>query len=193
MFALAGGARASGARHSGIIFASVPEADWKQYGSPEAFLEAHPLPVSGEVKTMAMTERLRTTSVAVQTHEAGLIRVSREAVLKYVANRKGGVHFDPGRAVPSSANPSRKRRQLEALVLDLDVLRVGSLWGYEYEVTSMVQAVSVSDWTTELVYAAHDAAPEDFGGDPNILRFFSGDASDGGGTGWASMNFRPAP
>jgi len=192
MFAVAGGAPASGAHHTGFIFGSVPEAEWKQHGSAEAFIAANPLPIGGLRRVMTMTDWLKTTSAAVNTREHGLVRVSREAVLKYAANRKGGVHFDPSRSISASASSGRQRRQLEQLVLDLDILRVGHLWSYEYEVASMVHDVSRSDWAQELARLAHEAAPQDFESDPNALKFFSGDASDGDGTGWATMRF-PGP
>jgi hypothetical protein len=43
-YAGAGGGSAGPAQHQGFILSAVPAAEWRAYGSPEAFLEAHPFP-----------------------------------------------------------------------------------------------------------------------------------------------------
>jgi hypothetical protein len=189
-YAWAGGASAAQAHHRGMILAAVPKAEHERYGSPEAFLEANPLPSTGELRRMNVKDWLRSTSVAIQTNELGLVRISRAAVLKYVANRKGGVHFDPARRVEVKRR-KRARREVESHLLDHGLLRVGHLSGPEYEVMSLVHAVASSDWAEEIVRVAKEAAPEDFHGDPREMKFWTG-LREADGTGWATTTFGPA-
>jgi hypothetical protein len=55
----------------------------------------------------------------------------------------------------------------------------------------MVQAIASSDWATEIVRVALESAPEDFRGDPNELKFWTG-MKEADGTGWATSRFQPA-
>jgi hypothetical protein len=118
-YAWAGGASAKGAHHTGMILAAVPKAEHERYGSSDAFFKAHPLfagnrlPVKGETRRMTIDDWQRSTSVAIQTNELGLVRISRAAVLTYLANRKGGVHFDPRRDI-SIKKKNRNRREIES-------------------------------------------------------------------------------
>jgi hypothetical protein len=195
-YAWAGGASAKGAHHTGVILTAVPKHEHERYGSPEAFFKAHPLfaeqklPLKGERRRMTIDQWQRSTSVAIQTNEIGLVRISRAAVLTYVANRKGGVHFDPNRDL-TLKKKGRKRREIESHLLDHGLLRVGHLSGPEFEVASMVQAIASSDWATEIVRVALESAPEDFRGDPNELKFWTG-MKEADGTGWATSRFQPA-
>ena len=186
-YAWAGGAPASGAQHSGMIFAVVPRDEHEPYGSPEAFLKANPLPMSGERRRMAIPDWLRSTSVAIQTNEIGLVRISRASVLKYIANRKGGVHFDPKRNLKVK-HPRKARREAENHLLDHGLLRVGHLSGPEYEVASMAQAVATSDWARELIHVAREVAPAEFSGNTQELKFWTG-LREADGTGWATSSF----
>jgi hypothetical protein len=188
-YAWAGGASSTGAHHTGVILAMVPKEEHEGYGSPEAFLKAHPLPFTGETRRMTIEDWQRSTSVAIQTNEIGLVRISRAAVLTYVVNRKGGVHFDPRRNL-TIRKKSRKRREIESHLLDHGLLRVGHLSGPEFEVASMVQAIASADWAAEIVRVAEASAPEDFHGDPNELKFWTG-MKEADGTGWATSRFQP--
>jgi hypothetical protein len=188
LYSLAGGASVPGAHHNGFILASVPEAEWKRYGTPAEFLARNPLPTTGELERIGLQNWLKATSVAVQTKEFGLVKLTRHSVISYTANRKGGVHFDPDRKLSARAKPTLRKKQLEAQILDWDLLRVGTLWGYEFEVVSMVHAVASSDWATEMVRIAQSQAPQDFGVEPSTIRFWTGQ-KEADGTGWASMAF----
>jgi hypothetical protein len=188
-YAWAGGAAAAGAHHRGVIFAVIPKAEYEPYGTPQAFLKAHPLPLTGERRRMSVKAWLRSTSVAIQTNEMGLVAISRASVLKYVANRKGGVHFDPNRTLDLKSK-RKVRRAVEAQLLDHGLLRVGHLKGPEFEVASLAHAIAESDWAAEFVRVAQEVAPEDFRGDPQEMKFWTG-LREADGTGWATTTFTP--
>jgi hypothetical protein len=187
-YAWAGGASSTGAHHNGLILAVIPKQEHERYGSLEAFLEANPMPLQGETRRMTIDVWQRSTSVAIQTNEIGLVRISRASVLTYIANRKGGTHFDPSRNL-AIKKKNRNRREIESQLLDHGLLRVGHLSGPEFEVASMVQAIASSDWAREIVRVALAAAPEDFHGDPNELKFWTG-MKEADGTGWAISRFQ---
>lgn len=190
-YAWAGGASTGGAQHTGFILAAIPREEHEKYESPDAFLEAHPLPYTGERKLMRVDDWLATTSAAIQTNELGLVAVSRGSVLRYIANRKGGVHFDPARDF--SVPPGKKRTAVvEYSLLDHGLLRVGHLSGPEYEIASMAQVVADSDWALQFIDAAKRLAPEDFAGDPLEMKFWTG-LREADGTGWATSRFGAPP
>jgi hypothetical protein len=190
-YALAGGASTAVAHHTGLVLAAVPAEEHEKYGSVDAFWEANTLPMTGEKRRMTVEQWLNSTSVAVRTNEMGLVRISRRSVLKYFANCKGGVHFDPKREL--SLTSGKKRRDAIAYhLLDQGLLRVGHLSGPEYEVASMAQVVAASDWAAQFADSARNAAPDDFSGDPNELKFWTG-MQEADGTGWATSRMQAGP
>lgn len=183
-YAWAGGAKhANGANHSGLILASAPEQDAQE------LREFAWLPPEGPIQPMSVKAWLAGTSVAIQTDNLGLVRISRQSLLTYIANRKGGVHFDPSRNLSTHVKRSRQRREMETHLLDHGLLRIGHLSGPEYEVVSMVQAVTGMDWCQEIIRISAEAAPAEYGGDPRDLMFWSGQADDGPPPGWATQRF----
>jgi hypothetical protein len=188
-YAWAGGASPTGAHHAGIVLAIVPKAEHERYESLGAFYEANPLPMSGQLRRITIRDWLRSTSVAINTKEIGLVQISRESMIKYIANRKGGVHFDPRRDL-TIQKPSRRRLEVESHLLDHGLLRVGHLSGPEFEVASMVQVIASAEWAAEIIRVAREAAPDDFRGDPNELKFWTGQR-EADGTGWATSRFQP--
>jgi hypothetical protein len=185
--AWAGGAISGAAHHGGWIVAVVPEAEHAPYGSPEAYFEANPLPQMAGLRRMSVHEWMSSTSVAIQTDTLGLVGVSRASVLTYIAKRKGGVHFDPSRNLAGKKG-RKERREIESLLLDHGLLRVGHLSGPEYEVASIAYTVAGADWAGALVKAAQQMAPAEFDGDPRELKFWTG-AENADGTGWATTTF----
>jgi hypothetical protein len=183
-YAWAGGAVTSVAEHTGFILADIPQAEHERFGSPEAFFRANPLPSVGE-RRMTIDQWLDSTSVAIQTNELGVVPVSRRSVLMYIANRKGGVHFDPDRNLSVPRSPKKSRREVEHYLLDHGLLRVGHLSGPEYEVASMAQTVACSGWAADLLNLAHQVAPAEFSGDPCELKFWTG-TKQADGTDWAT-------
>jgi hypothetical protein len=188
-YAWAGGARSKVAHHTGFILAAVPRQEHEKYESPEAMLAENPLPLTGERRRMTVKSWLDSTSVAIRTNELGVVAVSRRSVLKYIANRKGGVHFSQKRDLVLQ-NAKKRRAEVEHHLLDHGLLRVGHLSGPEYEVASMAQAVASSDWAEQFVTIARDVAPEEFDGDPRELKFWTG-VQEEDGTGWATSRFGP--
>jgi hypothetical protein len=173
-----------------MVFGVVPGPVFESYGSEEAFLEANPLPIKPTKTRMPLASWLASTAVAIRTNEQGLVRISRATIVQYLANRKGGVHFDPHRKL-ALANKRKRRKEVEYFLLDHGLLRVGHLSGPEFEVASLVQSVQAADWTTEIIAAAKGMAPEDFRGDPNEIKLWTG-LKEADGTGWASFRFNVA-
>jgi hypothetical protein len=185
--AWAGGAKFSGgARHSLLCLYKVPKEVHEPYGSTEAFVEAQGLPQHPPLATFKLAQWLDTPGAAIQT-DHGLFVISRKSIISYVANRKGGVHFDPRRNL-SPRSPNKRRRTAEHQLLDHGLLRVGHLSGPEYEVMSVAQVLADADWASELIRIGNEVAPKEFGGDPMELRFWSGMREEDG-TGWATMRF----
>ncbi|WP_139135486.1 hypothetical protein [Micromonospora tulbaghiae] len=185
-YAWAGGATTNQAHHRGFIFAVIPKAVNDRYSSPDELFEARRLSGIAEIRAMTFDHWQRSTSVAIQVEKIGLIKVSRATVVKYLANRKGGVHFDPSRNVLQAGK--RGRREVEMSLLDHGLLRVGHLNGPEFEIASMVQAIAGTWWAPEIVRLAHELASEDFNGDPHELQLWTG-LQEADGSGWAAMRF----
>ncbi|WP_328328354.1 hypothetical protein OHA70_03305 [Kribbella sp. NBC_00382] len=185
--AWAGGAgSAEYANHAGLIHAVIPAATWAPYGSADAYQAAHPLPMTSNRRQFSIDAWMNSTSMAVKVPDGTLKKITRAAVIKYIANRKGGVHFDPRRNLDRSG--SKGRRDTEAVLLDHGLLRVGHLSGPEYEIVSMAHEISESNWASEITRLAGGAAPEEFGGDPREIKLWVGYPQDDG-TGWVTLTF----
>lgn len=183
-----GGTPGGAAHHTGLVFWVVPKEEWiSDFATPEEFIGAIKLPHSFERRPFSLDEWLRSTSIAIQTVEHGLIRISRRSTLKYVANLKGGVHFEPNRPLRLKRG-KLERRDIENTLLDHGLLQVGPLTGPEFEVMSMVAAVREANWSRDIMKNGNEAVPEYFRTDPTTLRFWTG-AREADGTGWATMNF----
>lgn len=185
-FAWAGGAVSTQVDHYGFVFAVVPEEDRPAGMSPDQFVEQLGLPVSAERREMTVPEWLASTSVAIQSTVDGLLRASRRELLKYVANRKGGVHIDMR---PSSARPNPRRIDKLGDFLDLGLMRVGQLSGPEFEIASMAHALATTPWAGKLIDAVRERVPEAFDARPRTLKIFTGMDDDG----WTTMEFNPQP
>ncbi|MEI6137425.1 MAG: hypothetical protein WCQ48_08475 [Chloroflexota bacterium] len=109
-------------------------------------------------------------------------------MLHYIANRKGGVHFDPSRGIPPNSNKRKAAQEVANLLLDHGLLRGGHLSGPEFEVLSMAQALTDTEWCAELIRVAQEIAPAEFGGDPYELKFWTGQ-KEADGTPWATSRF----
>ncbi|MET8054942.1 hypothetical protein ABZU75_45980 [Streptosporangium sp. NPDC005286] len=189
LYAWGGGAKSSSAHHKGFILGAIPEDEHEKYPSVDDLLSANPMPKQGELVRMTVDDWLKSTSAAIKTNEIGQVGISRASIIKYIANRKGGVHFDPHQNI-STRSKKHSRRDIESTLLDHGLLRVGHLSGPEFEIASVIHAVASSDWAPEIIRAAESAAPEDFDGDPNELKFWTG-LMEEDGTGWATSRFSP--
>jgi hypothetical protein len=190
-YAWAGGLAAPNFAHTGAIFSVVPAAAAKEYANAEELIRSRGLEVQPRFRTMRLDEWLRSTCVMIQTVDDGLVGISRRTVVRYIANHKGGVHFDPNRAIQSPKPGKRRERRklLEVALLDHGLLRVGHLSGPEFEIAAMAKSVADAWWSGTMIRAARDLAPDDFKADPRDIRFFTGD----GETGWTTARHDDPP
>lgn len=182
-FGWAGGARPPGASHRGFILLRVPSTEWRGHSSPVEFIKARGLDLNVERRPMRIGEWLNSTSAAIGTEDEGLHRINRRAMLKYIANGRGGVHFDPQRRFAKGRG--KKAAQKQAQLLGHGLLRVGHLSGPEFEICSMIEPLTGTSSVREIIDEAEARAPEDFAGDPAELKFWSG-LQEADGTGWAT-------
>lgn len=183
--AWAGGAETGGAQHAGQVMAIIPKAAHEAYEDANAFIADNP--IRPRRRRLAIADWLRSTALAVRTEHQGLVRISRATVMKYVANRKGGVHFDPTRKLDAD-DPKKRRLEQHFHLLDHGLLRVGHLSGPEYEVVAMAQDVAKSDWAAEFIRVGEAVAPTEFGGDPTEMKVWTG-LKEADGTGWATFTY----
>lgn len=161
-FAYAGGASTEGAHHLGHILLVVPKTEVAAEGK-----EAVQRRVSNSIKPIeqkdfSLSEFCQSPCVA-----SGSETVSRVAMVRYVANKLGGIHWDNQRGEWSDPVGSRHR------LLDENHLIVGRLPGPLYEVLSIAQAVATSADTQRLIQIIDEVAPEEEHS-LNVLRFREG-------------------
>ena len=184
-----GRAKAALAHHDGFVCWSS-RVEYEESGSPDAAAEYLRSKMNVEQRVMSVEVWLRSTAVAIKTDQ-GLFCISRRRVIQHIANRKGGVHFDPHRNL-ELRNPRKRRKEADDYLLDHGLLRVGHLSGPEYEVAAMAQTIAATDWAPQLIREGERLAPPDFRGDPRELKFWSGDR-EADGTGWATVRDGPPP
>jgi hypothetical protein len=102
---------------------------------------------------------------------SGSAGVSRLGVVRYVANKLGGVHWDNQRG--TWADPVGARHRL----LDEAHLIVGRLPGVLYEIVSIAEAVATSEDTLRFIEKVKEIAPEDEG-DAKVIRFREGESAN---------------
>jgi hypothetical protein len=161
-YAYAGGATTEGAQHSGYILLVVPKAEVESEGQ-EAVLKR----VTASIRPIGkrdftLTEFCESTCVA-----SGSAGISRVGMVRYVANKLGGVHWDNQRGAWTDPIGSRHR------LLDEAHLIVGRLPAPLYEVLSIAQVVAESADTLRLIQAIDSIAPEEEGA-MNVLKFREG-------------------
>lgn len=188
--AWSGGAAFQGhaAQYAGMVLWRIPRAEHEAYDSPEHFTEAQGLPSYAEKARFMLRPWIEAPAAAINT-DAGLYVISRRAVINYIANRKGGVHFDPRRDL-SVKDLKGRRKNAEYHLLDQGLVRVGHLSGPEYEVVSIAQAIAREPWAREFIRIGTEEAPAEFGGEPQELKFWTG-TREADGTGWATTRFGP--
>jgi hypothetical protein len=98
---------------------------------------------------------------------AGAASISRLELIRYVANKIGGVHWDPRRTDWTDPLGGRYR------FLDEGHLIVGRLPAPLYEIVSIVQCVSESGDTIKLIERIGTTAPEEEGS-ASVIRFREG-------------------
>lgn len=171
-YAYAGGATTEGAQYIGYILLVVPKAELELEGE-DAVLKRVSTSMSPAVRRdFSLSEFYASTCVA-----SGHAGVSRIEMIRYVANKLGGVHWDNQRGAWTDPIDSRHR------LLDEEHLIVGRLPAPLYETLSIAQAVAESADTLRLMQTIDVVAPEEEGA-IDILRFREGRAGK-----YADMTF----
>src|SRR5665811_1203033 len=183
IYAWAGGGSWEGmlASHGGFVLASVPKAEWSAYGTPGAFFEAVDLRLTPAENQHSPGRILSSTAIAFR-HEGTNLRIPRREVIKYIANRKGGVHFDPSRKIKPEAKAGKRKSVLFAQIMDLGLIRVGPLSGPVYEIAALIASIAQSPWSNRIRSIAAEVAPQDFV-DNSEMRFWSPEGR------WETMTF----
>lgn len=161
-YAYAGGATTEGAKHSGYFLLVVPEAEVKAEGRDAVLNRISTSITPPAERDLSLSEFCASTCVA-----SGHAGVSRVGMVRYVANKLGGVHWDNQRG--SWTDPIGSRQRL----LDEAHLIVGRLPAPLYETLSIAQAVAESADTVRLMKAIDAIAPEDEGA-TDVLKFREG-------------------
>ena len=161
-YAYAGGATTDGAHHRGHVLLVVPQAEVESEGDDAALKRMTASLRPAEVRDFPFAEFCASACVV-----SGHSGVSRIGMVRYVANKLGGVHWDNQRGAWTDPVGSRHR------LLDEAHLIVGRLPAPLYETLSIAQAVAESGDTMRLMQKIDAIAPEDAGA-INVLRFREG-------------------
>lgn len=161
-YAYAGGATTEGAQHAGYVLLVVPKAEVEAEGKDAVLQRVNSSMKPVGHRDFTLTEFCQSSSVA-----SGHATVSRLGLVRYVANKLGGVHWDNERGAWTDPVGSRHR------LLDEAHLVVGRLPAPLYEVLSIAQAVAESNDTRRLIQRIDEIAPEE-GGVAAVLKFREG-------------------
>lgn len=148
-YAYAGGASTLGAQHSGYMLLVVPKAEAEAEGHEAVVRRVTSTFQPGPRRAFPLDEFCTSPAVI-----SGNASVSRLAVIQYVANKLGGVHWDNERGAWTDPVGSRDR------LLDEGHLIVGRLPAPLYEVVSIAQAVATSEDTARFIAKVAEIAPE---------------------------------
>lgn len=175
-YAYAGGAKTEGANHRGYVLLVVPRAEAEAEGHEAVSQRVSKLFKPGVMGDFPLTEFVNSPALI-----SGEASVSRLQVVRYVANKLGGVHWDNRRGQWTDVVGSRHR------LLDEDHVLVGRLSGALYEVLSIAQAIATSADIARLIERVVEIAPEPEY-DANVLKFREGRIGK-----YADMTFTPKP
>jgi hypothetical protein len=175
-YAYAGGAPTERAQHSGYVLLVVPK-DEVINGNYEATARAVSEKLqAGEHREFLLREFCESASVM-----SGSAALSRVEIVRYVANKLGGVHWDNERGGWTSPQGSRHR------LLDEQHIVVGGLPGPLYEVVSIAHAIAFAPDTSSLMEAIDRKAPEEVP-PVEVLKFREGRTGK-----YADLTFSPPP
>jgi len=161
-YAYAGGATTQGAHHNGHVLLVVPKAEAEAEGVEAVTRRIQQLIKPSVKRDFPLSEFCESPAVI-----SGAASVSRLGVVRYVANKLGGVHWDNRRGEWSDPVGSRHR------LLDEGHLVVGRLPAPLYEVISIAQAIALSGDMAEFIARVAQVAPEDERAE-NVLSFREG-------------------
>lgn len=171
-YGYAGGATTDGAQHKGHVLLEIPKAEIDAEGQDAVIQRIAAKMGTPDMRAFTLSEFCASSCVA-----SGAARVPRVAMVRYVANKLGGVHWDKRRSEWTDPVGSRQR------LLDEAHLIVGRLPAPLYETLSIAQAVAESGDTMRLIEAIDTLAPEEEGA-INVLKF-----REGRGGKYADMTF----
>ena len=161
-YAYAGGAPTEGASHRNFTLLVVPK-DEVDKTNPEATAKRiHSLYGEPKRRTFTLDEFCNSPSVV-----SGNASVSRLGVVRYVANKLGGVHWDNKRSAWTDPVGSRHR------LLDEKHIKVGALPAVHFEVISIAYDLCNSDAARRLLARIDKKAPEPKT-QKNLLQFREG-------------------
>lgn len=161
-YAYAGGAKTGGAHHTGYFLLVIPKEDHEKEGAEATAKRIQKSFKPSQRRSFSVDEFCASPCVA-----SGAARVSRVDLIWYVANKRGGVHWDNHRG--EWTNPVDARNRL----LDEDHLIVGKLPASLYETLSIAEALTTSADCQKFVDRVAKMAPEDELSD-NVIKFREG-------------------
>lgn len=161
-YAYAGGADTEGANHRGYALLGIPKAEADAEGYEQITRRISALLKPGVEREFTLTKFCNSAAVI-----SGTAGISRLGIVRYVANKLGGVHWDNRRGAWSEPVGSRHR------LLDEGHLVVGRLPAALYELLSISQCIARSDDTSRLIERVYAIAPESEEAQ-NVLRFREG-------------------
>lgn len=161
-YAYAGGAKTEGAHHKGYVLLVIPRAEVEAEGHEVVLRRVQPHLKPGVTRTFSLQQFCASPAVI-----SGAAAVSRVDVVRYVANKLGGVHWDNRRGGWTDAVSSRHR------LLDERHLFVGRLPAAFYEVISIAQCIAGSDDASRYMERVGEIAPEEERA-ANLLSFREG-------------------
>ena len=161
-YAYAGGAKTEGAHHKGYVLLVIPRAEAEAEGQDVVLRRVQQRIKPGVTRTFLLQEFCVSPAVI-----SGGASVSRVDVVRYVANKLGGVHWDNQRGGWTDPVGSRHR------LLDEQHLVVGRLPAALYEVISIAQCIAASEDTSRYIDRVEQIAPEEERA-VNVLSFREG-------------------
>jgi len=149
-YAYAGGAHTEGAQHTGYFLLVVPKEEYDASEPEVKVREIQNLFNPGVKKDFPLPEFISSACVI-----SGSASVSRLELLRYVANKLGGVHWDNERGGWTGPVSSRQ------LLLDEGHLVVGRLPAPLYETLSIAEAIATAPDIKKFCNKVGEIAPEE--------------------------------
>jgi hypothetical protein len=149
-YAYAGGAHTEGAQHTGYFLLVIPKEEFDANDPETKIREIQSFLKPGEKKDFLLPDFISSPCVT-----SGAASVSRLELLKYVANKLGGVHWDNERGGWTGPVSSRH------LLLDEGHLIVGRLPAPLYEVLSIAEAIATAPDIEKFCNKVGETAPEE--------------------------------
>lgn len=148
-YAYAGGAPTEGAQHTGYILLAIPKEEVDAANAEAQVQKIRSLLSLPKRKVFIIDDFCSSPSVI-----CGNDAVSRSGIIRYVANKLGGVHWDNARGAWTDPVAGRQR------LLDENHMMVGRLSAPLYEAVSIAYDLSTSNDAKRLCQQINEIAPE---------------------------------